>query len=225
MVVKEFFLTPGAAHGRPGGKITPEGAVVHYVANPGSTPEANRKYFNDTGKASCHYIIGVDGAILHIMPDDEPAWHAGKAYGAQWDAMAKTNNSRFLGIECCHPTKEGKFSHATRASLIELCADLCARHGWNPIKDIYRHYDVCGKFCPLWYVNLPAEWDALKKDIEAAWRGAAAGLYGAASDWAKTAWDWAKAEGLNDGTRPRDASTREEVAAILYRYDRKGHGT
>lgn len=42
------------------------------------------------------------------------------------------------------------------------------------------------------------------------------------SAWAIEAWNWAKKEGLLDGLRPKDAITREEVAAILKRLaDRK----
>lgn len=41
------------------------------------------------------------------------------------------------------------------------------------------------------------------------------------SDWAKDDWDWAKAQGLLDGTRPRDAVTREELAAVLHRMSKK----
>ena len=37
------------------------------------------------------------------------------------------------------------------------------------------------------------------------------------SAWAKESWEWAKAGGLMDGTRPKDAVTREELAAVLKR--------
>lgn len=37
------------------------------------------------------------------------------------------------------------------------------------------------------------------------------------SAWAAASWAWAKAGGLLDGTRPKDAVTREELAAVLKR--------
>ncbi|MDR1914404.1 MAG: N-acetylmuramoyl-L-alanine amidase [Clostridiales bacterium] len=43
-------------------------------------------------------------------------------------------------------------------------------------------------------------------------------LLNAPSDWAKEAWAWAKNNEYNDGLRPKDLTTREEVAALLYRY-------
>lgn len=41
------------------------------------------------------------------------------------------------------------------------------------------------------------------------------------SDWAKNAWEWGKEQGLCDGSRPGAEMTREEMLAVLYRYDQK----
>jgi N-acetylmuramoyl-L-alanine amidase CwlA len=142
--------------------------------------------------------------------------------------MASTNNYKFLGIECCHPDASGKFSDKTRSALVELVATLCNKYGFAVQKDVYRHYDVSGKSCPLWYVNNPAEWDKLKNDISTKLNQikqpttptpapAPAPTNNQPSDWAKEAWAWAKTNNLNDGTRPRDTATREEVAAIVWR--------
>ena len=138
------------------------------MANPGSSAIGNRNYFENTGVASAHYIIDISGAIIRCIPDTEVAWHAGKSFGAQWNVMAATNNSRFIGIECCHPDATGKFSSDTYTALTELCVMLCKKYGLNSDKDIYRHYDVCGKNCPVYYVNNPAAWSKLKNDITAA---------------------------------------------------------
>jgi hypothetical protein len=40
----------------------------------------------------------------------------------------------------------------------------------------------------------------------------------APSSWATDAWDWATANGIADGTNPRGAITREQVATMLWRY-------
>jgi len=148
--------------------MEPKGVVIHYVANPGSSALGNRNYFENAGTASAHYIIDISGEIIRAIPDNEVAWHAGRSFGARWDAMAKTNNSRYIGIECCHPDSGGKYSEATRTALKELVAQLYQKYGFNPKTDIFRHYDVCGKQCPLYYVNNPSEWDKLKAEIIAA---------------------------------------------------------
>lgn len=45
-----------------------------------------------------------------------------------------------------------------------------------------------------------------------------------ASPWYALAREWAMAEGITDGTRPNDAVTREELAALLYRYEKRSGG-
>ena len=42
------------------------------------------------------------------------------------------------------------------------------------------------------------------------------------STWAKESWAWAQKEGLLDGTRPKDAVTREELSIILFRLHKSG---
>lgn len=260
MTITDALLTMGASHGRPGRSLVPQGVVVHYVGNAGSSAMGNRNYF-ESGSAgaqvSSHFIIGLNGEILRCVPENEVAYHAGIANGPQWSEMAKTNNFRFIGIECCHPSADGKFNAYTIASLTWLAADLCRRFKLDPTKDVYRHYDVGGKVCPLYYVRTPDAWIALKNQINALYKqmigaqttaapaaapataspapaapapataapAAAAATAPAAkaaphapSGWAADAWAWAAQNGMNDGTRPQDNATREEVASILYKF-------
>ncbi len=217
MTVTTSYLTPGAEHGRTGRALAPKGVVVHWVANPGSTALNNRKYFeNGAGGnyTSAHYIIGLDGEILELIPPTECAQHAGKSYGEQWNEMAKYNNSKLIGIECCHPDTSGKFSDKTTKSLTELVRYLCERFMLDSDKDVYRHYDVCGKNCPAFYVQNPAEWDKLKAAFKPEDKNAPA-------DWAKAAWDWGKKNGITDGTRPKDNITRQEVIQLLFNFSKK----
>jgi N-acetylmuramoyl-L-alanine amidase CwlA len=148
------------------------------VGNPGSSAEANRRWFeNSAGGAhtSAHYIIGLQGEILRLIPENERAQHAGRSFGREWDNTAKTNNSTYIGIECCHPDAGGEFNAKTYAALIWLCADICARHGFDPIRHVVRHYDITGKGCPLFYRNNATAWDKLKTDIQQAMGTAPAG--------------------------------------------------
>lgn len=171
MTITENLLSKGASHGRTCTKMTPKGIVVHYVGNPGSSASANRNWFENGAGGACtsaHYVIGLSGEVLLLIPENECAQHAGKAYAAQYTEQAKKNNSMYIGIECCHPDASGKFNEKTRASLIALCADICRRYGFDPRKDIFRHYDVTGKSCPLYYVNYTDAWALLLKDMETA---------------------------------------------------------
>ena len=141
-----------------------KGVVIHWVANPNSSAQANRNYFeglkvgkkNNNGGmtyASAHYIVGLDGEIIACIPENEMAYHASSANGTH------------LGIEVCHKDWEGQFTTPTYEALIELVADICKRYKLNPLTDIIRHYDVTGKNCPKYYVSHNEEWIRLKNDI------------------------------------------------------------
>jgi len=230
MTITNALLTMGASHGRNGRSMVPHGVVVHYVGNPGSSAMGNRNYFeNGSGGAgvSAHFIIGLDGEILRCIPETECAAHAGASYGSAWNEMAKSNNSKFIGIECCHPGADGKFNDKVINSLVWLAADLCRRFKLNPQTDLYRHYDICGKMCPIYYVKTPDAWSDLKNKIIASYAqmtgsqtapSSPAEASNTPSQWAAEAWAWVKKYGLNDGTRPKDNTTREEVANILHKF-------
>jgi N-acetylmuramoyl-L-alanine amidase len=178
MDIKERFLSEGRNHGRTGQRLTPKGIAVHYVGNPGSSAEANRRWFeNGAGGAftSAHYIIGLDGEILLLIPENERAQHAGRSFGKAWDEIAKTNNASYIGIECCHPDAGGEFNKKTYASLIWLCADICERHKLDPVRQVVRHYDITGKGCPLFYKNNEAVWSELQMNIKQAMENAPPG--------------------------------------------------
>ncbi len=69
-----------------------------------------------------------------------------------------------FGIEVCHPDTTGKFSEVTNKSLIELCSQIVQRYNLS-IENIIRHYDVTGKYCPLYHVNNPVTWVDLLEEI------------------------------------------------------------
>lgn len=160
MVVQEKFLTinPYSRSGEKQNKI--EKIVIHWVGNAGSSAIANRNYFENLKNthrtsASAHYVIGLQGEVIHCIPNDEVAFHSG----------SYSMNRKSIGIEDCHPDWDGKFNENTYNSLVELCADLCKEYGLT-VNDIIRHHDVTGKACPKYYVEHEDEWNKLKQDIQ-----------------------------------------------------------
>ena len=136
----------------PGTTIVPKGIILHYIGNPGTTARQNASYFaHVNSQTSVHYIVD-DGEIIEIIPPDQ------KSYGTS----SREHNERGIQIEMCHPDASGKVSEATLTNVVWLCRELMKRYG---ITEIIRHYDVTGKKCPLWYVNHPEEWEALKGRI------------------------------------------------------------
>ena len=142
---------------RPGQKLwSVQNIVVHYVANPGTSAAQNWNYFETQtdDSVSAHFIIGLDGEILQLIPLDEVAWAVGSYQG----------NFTSISIECCHPDASGEFTDATYKSLIKLVSWLCNKFGLSR-NDVIRHYDYAGKPCPLYFVNHPEEWEAFKNSL------------------------------------------------------------
>ncbi len=135
------------------------GIVIHYTANPGSTAQQNRDYFEglknaQSTKASSHFIIGLDGEVVQCIPSSE------------WAYASNDRNSDTLSIECCHPDESGQFNDATYQSMVQLTGWLCHRFGLSS-EDVIRHYDVTGKDCPKYFVEHEDAWVQFRKDVQA----------------------------------------------------------
>lgn len=135
------------------------GVVVHYTANPGSTAQNNRDYFEnlkDTkdNQVSSNFIVGLEGEIIQCIPTDEVAY------------ASNSRNNDTVSIECCHPDETGAFTEATYRSLVELVAFLCGKFDLT-MDEIIRHYDVTGKDCPKYFVEHEDAWRQFKTDVAA----------------------------------------------------------
>ena len=149
------------AYSRPG--IETEGIngiVIHYTANPGSTAQENRDYFNDlqythTTEASSNFIIGLEGEIIQCVPT--------------WEVAYASNERDFdtVSIECCHPDESGEFTDETYRSLVQLTAWLCMKFDLTE-EDVIRHYDVTGKICPKYFVDHEDEWEEFRLNVRKA---------------------------------------------------------
>lgn len=133
------------------------GIVVHYTANPGTTAEQNRSYFESLAEtkethASSHFVIGIEGEIIQCIPCKEIAY------------ASNERNADTISIECCIPDETGKFTDATYESLVELVAWLMGRYDLTT-DDVIRHYDVTGKNCPKYFVENSGAWSAFKEDL------------------------------------------------------------
>ena len=161
--VKKAYLKNNP-YSRPGDPLKEvHNIVIHYVANPGTSAEANRNYFNNLAnsasnpegtKASAHFIVGLSGEVIQCIPLSEIAY-----------ANAPRNGDT-ISIEVCHPDESGKFAPETEEALARLTADLLTEYGLTS-SDVIRHYDVSGKACPKYYVEHEEAWTALLQKIQA----------------------------------------------------------
>lgn len=134
------------------------GIVVHYTANPGTSAQKNRDYFeglriSHTTKASSHFIIGLEGEIVQCIPCNE------------WAYASNERNADTISIECCIPDESGQFNQKTYDSLVELVSWLCFRYGLTE-EDLLRHYDITGKNCPKYYVENEDAWELFCEDVK-----------------------------------------------------------
>ena len=133
--------------------------VVHYTANPGSTAQQNRDYFENlkdthTTKVSSNFVIGLEGEIIQCIPTSEIAY------------ASNSRNTDTVSIECCHTDETGKFTDATYDSLVQLTAFLCSKLNLTE-NDVIRHYDITGKDCPKYFVENEAAWETFRSDVGA----------------------------------------------------------
>lgn len=147
-------------YSRPGNSLDEvKGIVIHYTANPGTTAQQNRDYFNglkDSRKtqASSHFIVGISGEIIQCIPCNEIAY------------ASNERNIDTISIECCVTEIDtGKFTDATYQSLIELTAWLMGCYELDS-RDVIRHYDVTGKNCPKYFVEHETAWTKFREDLD-----------------------------------------------------------
>ncbi|WP_243348682.1 N-acetylmuramoyl-L-alanine amidase [Parabacteroides sp. FAFU027] len=154
--IDEKLLT---GYNRPGKNLKKlNGIVVHWTANmsKGANAEMHYRYFNrpkpstNVVYGSAHYVVD-DKTILHLIPDDEEAYHVGAKsyepliYSQLGVPHGDSPNYYTIGIEMC-VNSDGNI-YKTRENTIELIRYLCDKYHLER-KDIYRHYDITGKDCP-----------------------------------------------------------------------------
>ena len=131
--------------------------VIHYLGNPMTSAQQNHDYFESLKDLqddymSANYIVGINGEIIHCIPDDEVAYASNSA------------NNYSISIENCHLDDSGEFTEETYTSLVHLVAYLSEEYGISR-DHIIRHYDVTGKECPRYYVDHEDAWEKFRDDV------------------------------------------------------------
>ncbi len=177
MNIIQSLLTPNK-YSRPQTALKGVKAVViHWVANPGSSAEGNRNFFNNrksgtSGFGSAHYI--VEGTkVIQCLPNSELAYHVGSNV---YTASALRNLSSYpnnctIGIEMTHPDWTGKPDATTYKTTVELAASLLKTYGLKS-ENLWTHHQVVGwKDCHRYYTNNPSAWVQFVSDVHKALTG------------------------------------------------------
>ena len=146
--------------------------VIHYTGNDGDTDEGNANYFkNSVVSASAHYFVD-DDSITQSVPDNFIAWSVG---GTKWKDCATTGggsmyglitNANSISVEMCDTLRNGtvKATEQTMANTATLVKSLMKKYNID-INHVYRHFDVTGKHCPAYFMNVSA-WAEFKERLK-----------------------------------------------------------
>lgn len=86
---------------------------------------------------SAHYLIGRDGTIYRLVPENDLSYHAGKSM-LPANPSRTALNANSIGIEVVNTEHNGPTEQQYEA-LVRLVNNIRARH---PIRYIYRHSDI-----------------------------------------------------------------------------------
>jgi N-acetylmuramoyl-L-alanine amidase len=181
MNMTEKLLDATNTYARPGRKLKEKKAVIlHWVGVGGQRAASVWNFFNGTTKekghySSAHYIIDIDGSILHCIPDDEVAYHCGSSQPVSKDSKQiytdwarshigehycnpeNSPNNATIGIEMCVTNSAGDFDPRTLEAASELVTHLCGKYKIKK-ENIGTHKLVVGwKDCPLLWSTHPEE--------------------------------------------------------------------
>lgn len=119
---------------------TPIGIQVHSIGVGQGTAQVLANYWNQNIVEACvHYVVDADtpGKVLQLLPESYTAWaDAGWANRAAITIeMCESDYIKYVGGASYTVSDEAAFrADFLRAyeTLVELCADICKRYGWDP---------------------------------------------------------------------------------------------
>jgi len=111
--------------------------VVHHTAIP-TTEETVRLFLDSNSRVSAHYVLGKDGKVIHMVRDEDRAWHAGVS---RWKGIDNCNDYS-IGIEIVNRGDgNDPFTSEQYYTLTELVGRLVSEYGIK--KDmVVGHRDI-----------------------------------------------------------------------------------
>lgn len=87
---------------------------------------------------SAHYIIGLKGDIIQLVPENKRAWHAGISSWRKYDNL----NHNSIGIEISSLSMgQEAYNERQLASVESLCREIIDRHH-IPARNVVGHSDI-----------------------------------------------------------------------------------
>jgi N-acetylmuramoyl-L-alanine amidase len=124
---------------RPDGPGSVNMLILHYTGMQTAQAAIDRLRDPDA-KVSSHYVVDEDGAVLHLVPEEKRAFHAGVSF---WRGRRVLNDVS-IGIEIVNPGHEWgyrPFPAAQMDAVRELCLGILSRHA-IPARNVVGHSDI-----------------------------------------------------------------------------------
>ena len=133
------MLLPSSDH-RTFGSMKPKTVVIHNTANRASAENEARYVHSRRSGVSYHYAVD-DKEAIQLMPHTKSGWHAGEG--------GRTIGGRNgIAIEICYSLDKGdKRYPIAEDNAAHLAAKILLQEGLS-IKDLSKHQDWSGKYCP-----------------------------------------------------------------------------
>jgi hypothetical protein len=147
MIIRKALITN--AYTRLGRAIVPKNLTVHNTANPDTSAQNNRDYFNSTTKrVSAHYIVDWN-EVVQCIPDNEIALHAGTQA-----------NNQSISIEVCE-SDDPALQQQANTNAARFIAMKLVEYGWE-LPAIRTHFSWTEKYCPR---RLLPMWDEFISEV------------------------------------------------------------
>ena len=146
--------------------------VFHATSNDGDTDESNAKYFrNHIVKASAHAFVDDDSITVSVPADYVAYSVGGRKYsdcnitggGTMYGKITNTNS---YNIEMCDCLQNGKYDFTEKTLENAIAYGKYIMNLYNiPIQNVYMHFHVNGKHCPIQMYNNNVEWNKFKQRL------------------------------------------------------------
>jgi N-acetylmuramoyl-L-alanine amidase len=131
----EIVHRPSPNCGERRGGARPSLIVLHYTAME-SAEAALERLCDPAAEVSCHWLIGEEGRVHALVPEEMRAWHAG---AGTWRGEGDVN-SRSIGIELQNDGRS-PFPERQMAALDRLLRGVMERWGIAP-EGVIAHSDM-----------------------------------------------------------------------------------
>lgn len=134
--------------------MEPKYIVVHNTANDASAANEIAYMKRNDKSTSFHFAVDDKEAVQGI-PVNRNAWHAG-------DGINGEGNRRGIAVEICYSKSGGEKFYKSENNAAELIAKLMSDYNID-IKNIKKHQDFDGKYCP--HRTLDLGWDRFLQKV------------------------------------------------------------